>query len=165
MIYGFIKAHKEEFPIGKMCKVLGVSRSGYYHWLNRKPSKRALENAALIERICKIHEKSHQRYGSPRITEQLKGEGREVSRPRVARLMKEANIQANRQKKYKQTTDSNHDLPIAPNLLQRNFEADRLAMVWVSDLTYLWTEQGWVYLTVITIWQIARSSDGPSVKA
>ncbi|MEM7372430.1 MAG: IS3 family transposase [Bacteroidota bacterium] len=148
-MYEFIKTHKEEFPIGKMCKVMGVSRSGYYHWLNRGQSKRAKENRSLLAQIRQIHQKSHGRYGSPRITEALRRVGKVASRPRVARLMKAAGIQSKVKKKYKQTTDSNHELTIAPNVLDRQFEWDCLGKAWVSDISYLWTGQGWVYLTVI----------------
>ncbi|MEM7375575.1 MAG: IS3 family transposase, partial [Bacteroidota bacterium] len=112
-------------------------------------SKRSLENESLLTQIRKIHQKSHQRYGSPRITEQLKREEKVASRPRVARLMKGANIRSKGSKKYKQTTDSNHELTISPNLLKRQFETSRLGQVWVSDISYLWTDQGWGYLTVI----------------
>ena len=132
-----------------MCQVLKVSRSGYYAWLKGKPSKRAEENAALLEQIRKIHKKSHERYGSPRITEELNREGKLASRPRVARLMRQANIRSKVKKKHKQTTDSKHGMEISPNLLERQFDTMKLGEVWVSDISYLWTDQGWIYLTVI----------------
>lgn len=132
-----------------MCEVLEVKRSGYYAWLKRPKSKWKIENEALIFEIRSIHHQSRQRYGSPRITAQLGREGGSASRPRVARLMKEAGIRAKTSKKYRQTTDSNHSEPIAPNHLNRQFKVAKLAKVWVSDITYIWTREGWVYLTVI----------------
>ena len=137
------------FPIEKMCKVLGVSRSGYYSWLKRKPSKRALEDKELMEQIRVIHKKSKGTYGSPRICEELKKNYVHVSRRRVARLMKQAGIRNIVKKRFKATTDSKHQFPVAPNLLNREFKVDELCKVWVSDITYIRTTEGWLYLTVI----------------
>ena len=137
------------FPIEMMCKVLGVSRSGYYSWKQRKPSKRAIEEEKLMEQIRLIHKNSRFTYGSPRIHEELKKNYVHVSRRRVARLMKKANIHARRKKRFKATTDSRHRFPIAPNLLNREFKVDELGKVWVSDITYIRTLEGWLYLTVI----------------
>ena len=135
------------FPIEMMCKVLGVSRSGFYSWLKRKPSKRAVENENLMEQIRVIHRKSKGTYGSPRISEELKKSYVHVSRRRVARLMKKANIQTKNKKRFKATTNSKHKFPIAPNLLNREFKVDELGKVWVSDITYIRTTEGWLYLT------------------
>jgi putative transposase len=132
-----------------MCKVLGVSKSGYYSWLKRKPSKRAIENQKLMEQIRQVHKKSKGTYGSPRITEELKINYVHVSRRRVARLMKKANIRSITKKRFVVTTDPKHSYPVAPNLLNREFSVDRLGKVWVSDLTYIRTLEGWLYLTVI----------------
>lgn len=137
------------FPIEKMCKVLGVSRSGYYSWKQRKPSKRAIEEEKLMEQIRLIHKKSRFTYGSPRIHEELKKNYVHVSRRRVARLMKKANIHVKTKKRFKATTDSRHRFPVAPNLLNREFKVDELGKVWVSDITYIRTLEGWLYLTVI----------------
>jgi putative transposase len=137
------------FPIEMMCQVLGVSRSGYYSWKQRKPSKRAIEEEKLMEQIRLIHKKSRFTYGSPRIHEELKKNYVHVSRRRVARLMKKANIQVRRKKRFKATTDSRHRFPVAPNLLNREFKVDELGKVWVSDITYIRTLEGWLYLTVI----------------
>jgi transposase InsO family protein len=137
------------FPIEKMCKVLGVSRSGYYSWLKRKPSRRALEDKELMEQIREIHKKSKGTYGSPRICEELKKNYVHVSRRRVARLMKQAGIRSMVKKRFKATTDSKHQFPVAPNLLNREFKVDELGKVWVSDITYIRTTEGWLYLTVI----------------
>ena len=132
-----------------MCKVLGVSRSGYYAWIKSKPSKRAIENKSLIERIRVIYKKSKSTYGSPRIHQELRQEHPRVSRPRVARLMKKANIRSITRKKFVVTTDSKHNYLVAENLLNRNFNVERLGVAWVSDITYIRTMEGWLYLTVI----------------
>lgn len=132
-----------------MCKVLGVSRSGYYSWIKRKPSKRAVENQKLMEQIREIHKKSKGTYGSPRITEELKINYVHVSRPRVARIMKKANIRSITKKRFVATTDSKHSFPVAPNLLNREFKVDSQGKVWVSDITYIRTLEGWLYLTII----------------
>jgi transposase InsO family protein len=132
-----------------MCKVLGVSRSGYYAWVNSRPSKRAVENKNLTERIKVIFKKSKSTYGSPRIHQELRQDYPRVSRPRVARLMKKANIRSITKKKFVVTTDSKHNLPVAENLLNRNFSVERLGEAWVSDITYIRTREGWLYLTAI----------------
>ncbi len=137
------------FPIEMMCKVLGVSRSGYYSWLKRKPSKRALENKDLMEQIREIHKKSKSTYGSPRIREELKKNQVNGSRQRVARLMKKAGIHVKNKKRFKATTNSKHKFPVVPNLLNRGFKVGELGKVWVSDITYIRTTEGWLYLTVI----------------
>lgn len=132
-----------------MCKVLGVSRSGYYSWLKRKPSRRALEEKELMTQIKDIHKQSKGTYGSPRICEELKKNYVHVSRRRVARLMKKAGIHNRVRKRFKTTTDSKHKFPVAPNLLNRVFKVDETGKVWVSDITYIRTREGWLYLTVI----------------
>lgn len=141
--------NRTRFPIEKMCKVLRVSKSGYYKWLKSGPSKRASENRALVERIRKIYDKSKQTYGSPRITSELHAQAIRVSRPRVARLMKKAGIKSRMRKKYVVTTDSKHGFRVADNLLDRNFTVGAIGQVWASDITYIRTSQGWLYLTVI----------------
>lgn len=132
-----------------MCKVLGVSKSGYYKWFKNEPSKRAIENKGITEKIRNIHGKSKRTYGSPRIREELHKEGVRISRARVARLMRRAHIRSEIRKKYVITTDSKHDYPVAENLLERNFQAELPGQVWVSDITYIRTTQGWLFLTVI----------------
>lgn len=132
-----------------MCSVFSVSRSGYYNWLVGKPSKRILENKEITSRIISIFNNSKSTYGSPMITEALKRESVKVSRPRVARLMKQAKIQSKRKRKFLVTTDSNHKYPVVENKLNRNFKSDELAKAWVSDITYIPTLQGWLYLTTV----------------
>ena len=133
-----------------MCKVLEVSRSGYYEWLNRKISTRTQENMILLKEIKKAYKESKNRYGSPKITAELKSKGFNVSRPRVARHMKSANLKSIIQKKYKVcTTDSKHRYPVAENVLNRKFDRAEPNEVWVSDITYIPTLQGFLYLTTI----------------
>lgn len=132
-----------------MCKVLGVSRSGYYAWKARTPSKRQLENQRLTEQITKLFYQSKSSYGSPRITKALKKTGWSVSRPRVARLMRKAHLRSKISRKFVVTTDSQHNYRISPNRLKRQFEAGRINRAWVSDITYIHTQKGWLYLTVI----------------
>jgi len=142
-------ANDSIFPIEKMCKVLKVSRSSYYSWLTRKPGKRDIENCDLSDRIKKIYESSKKTYGSPRVTIALLEEGVHVSRPRVARLMKQQYLQSIIRKKWIITTDSRHNYPVVENKLNRDFTVTRSGQVWVSDITYIKTSQGWLYLTVI----------------
>lgn len=133
-----------------MCKVLKVSRSSYYFWLEERPSKRDQDNKMITDRIRASFSSSKGRYGSPRITKDLTEQGLKVSRPRVARLMRKANIKSIIQKKYVvNTTDSKHSYPVADNHLNRNFSPVLPGQSWVSDLTYIYTVEGWVYLTII----------------
>lgn len=141
--------HRHLFPVEKMCSVFEVSKSGYYHWLNAEPSKRWKENEALLIDIQDVFESSHKTYGSPRITKELRENGKKASRPRVARIMRSAGMYAIKPKKFKVTTDSKHNYPIAPNLLKREFNTSRSNEVWVSDITYIRTRQGWLYLTIV----------------
>jgi len=144
-----MKRYKNQFPIEKMCKVFEVSRSGYYAWIKRKPSNRLNENELLIAEISRIFIESRSTYGSPRIAEELKRRGYNVSRPRVARLMRKENIRSIVKKKYVITTNSKHIYKASPNLLNRRFKTIAPNEVWVSDITYIKTKQGWLYLTVI----------------
>jgi putative transposase len=137
------------FPIEKMCKVLNVSRSSYYSWVRRIPSKRDKERARLTAQIRQIYVDSKKTYGSPRIALALKKQGVLASRNRVARIMAKNGLRSIIKKKFVATTDSKHNYPIVSNKLERNFKVNEPGMVWVSDLTYIRTAQGWLYLTVI----------------
>ena len=133
-----------------MCQVLNVSRSRYYQWLKSPESKRARENAMITAKIKVIHaEPKKGNYGSPRMAEELRDAGILCSKARVARLMRAAGIRAKRHKKFKVTTNSKHDHPISPNLLEQNFHVERPYNVLVSDITHIRTQEGWLYLTVI----------------
>ena len=145
-----MKDHQQVFAVGKMCRVFQVSRSGHYHWLNRKPSPRELENQELRTNILEVHKLTKFRLGSPKIQKELEDRGFYISRPRVARLMKELQIRSIIHRKFRVvTTDSNHGHAISPNLLDRDFAATRPGQKWVSDITYVRTNQGWLYLTIV----------------
>ena len=145
-----MKAYRNEFPIEKMASILGVSRSGYYKYLKKGVSRRERENIELSLRIKESYIRSRKTYGSPRILEDLKDMGIKCSKNRVAGLMKKMNLVSIRHKKFKVvTTDSDHDLPVSPNLLWRDFSASEPNEVWVSDITYINTEEGWLYLCLI----------------
>ncbi len=136
-------------PVQTICQVLKVSSSGYYSFRKASPGKIETENMILLERIKAIHAQSDQTYGSPRITDSLRDEGFKVSRPRVARLMKKQGIRAKTKRKFRVTTDSDHHYPISPNLLNQDFSADLPGKIWTSDITYIPTREGWLYLTVV----------------
>lgn len=141
--------HAHIFPIKKMSQVFKVSRSGYYRWFSRGPSKLACQNQHLRKAIYRIWTESNKVYGSPRIHRQLLSEGGHVSRPRVARLMKKMGIASRIRRKWVKTTHSSHSCPVALNVLDRRFFPNRLTKVWVSDITFIPSEQGWLYLTTI----------------
>jgi len=126
-----------------------VSKSGYYDWLGRAPSKRVMESEAISSVIRDVHEDSFGSYGAPRIKVELGKRGYHISRPRVARIMRANNLFAKRKRKFRTTTHSKHNYPIAPNILDQDFTVSRPNQVWVSDITYIKTKQGWMYLTVI----------------
>jgi len=132
-----------------MCKVLNVSKSGYYNWLKCGFSKRWLENEAILLTINDIFRTSFESYGAPRIKVELAKRGFSVSRPRVTRIMRANNLFARRKRKFRCTTDSKHNYPIAANILDQQFTVSKKNQVWVSDITYIQTKQGWMYLTVI----------------
>jgi putative transposase len=145
-----MKDHQNQFAVEKMCQVFEVWRSTYYDWLTRKPSKLACENEVLKAAINELHQLSNRRLGSPKLTLELRDRGFQVSRPRVARLMRQLGIQSIICKKFRvMTTDSNHAHPPSGNLLNRDFKASEPGKKWVSDLTYVSTLQGWLYLTII----------------
>ncbi len=144
-----MKDYQKEFPVGKMCQIFKVSKSGFYAWGNRTLSKRDHQNRTLLCEIQRIHRQSKASYGSPRITDELKARGFDVSRPRVARLMKKNKIRAVHAKKFTTTTDSKHKYPVVENKLNRDFSAKESGRAWVSDITYIRTAKGWLYLTVI----------------
>ncbi len=149
MKYRFIQSNRSLFPVKKMCHVLQVSKSGYYRWTQAPESTWKQENRRLLVEIRKVYKKSRRTYGSPRITSALHDQGISTSRHRVARLMRENGIRAKMKRRFKVTTQSNHKLPVSPNLLKGQFFAASVNLVWLSDITYIRTLEGWLYLTII----------------
>lgn len=148
MKYAFIESKKAEYPVMRLCKVLGVTCQAYYLWKKRAVGMRQREDLDLSARIRVIHAESKRRYGSPRIHDALLDEGIRCGKNRVARLMRKEGIQGKAARKYKATTDSSHGKPVAPDLVNRDFSASASNKVWVGDMTYLWTSEGWLYLAV-----------------
>jgi putative transposase len=150
MSFRFIEDHRELYPVRLMCAVLEVSPAGYYAWRERPVSRRSAANRGLLDDIQRIHRDNHGCYGSPRIHIELKAQGRGESRGRIERLMRRYGIRAIMAKPRRlRTTDSRHDLPIAPNLLDRNFTAAAPNRVWLADITYIETAEGWLYLATV----------------
>ncbi len=144
-----MKQCSHKYSLQMMARVLSVAPSGYYSWLIRGPSKRAKANEHLSSEIKRIFVDEKCRVGAPRGAKRLQTEGCVVGRHRVARLMRAQGLRAKAAKKFKATTNSNHRLPVAPNLLLQNFSAHRPNEKWVSDITYVWTEEGWLYVAVV----------------
>ena len=145
-----MKSLNHHYPITDCCEALDVSRSGYYAWSRRQPSPRASANYALSVEIEDLFTRRRHCYGSPRITRELRSGGRVVGENRVARLMRENGLNATPKRRFRvMTTDSNHDLPIAPNRLAGVTETTRTDQVWVSDITYVATDEGWLYVAGI----------------
>jgi putative transposase len=150
MKYQFIAAHREEFEITVMCRVLAVSRSGYYAWRQRPASPREMADQVLSQRIKAIHQQSRDTYGSPRIQAELAENGVSCGHNRVARLMRNEELWAKQKRKFKvTTTDSAHHYPVALNLLNQDFTASRPNEKWLTDITYIPTAEGWLYLAVV----------------
>lgn len=152
MKYAFIEQHRHEFPIALMCQVLGISRSSFYAAQQRTPSKRAQTDQRLRVEVRAIHRRSRQTYGSPRIHAELRAQGTRCARKRVERLMRLEQLHAKPRRRTRSTTNSNHPHPVAANLLQRRFgigDVSTLNTVWVGDITYIPTREGWLYLAVL----------------
>lgn len=152
MRFAFIATHAQEFRITTMCRVLQVSKAGYYAWVQRPQSARGVEDAALLARIETVFAASHQTYGSPRVHAELVATGDAPSVHGVARVMRAAGLRATRPRRFQVTTDSNHPDPIAPNVLARQFAVEAvpaLNRVWIGDITYITTMEGWLYLAVV----------------
>jgi transposase InsO family protein len=149
MIYAFIREHMGEFHVETMCRVLKVSRTTYYRWLFRPTSRHKLQDEIFKEQIVKIYNESRKTYGSPRIRRKLAKLGIHCGKKRVERLMREAGIQAIQKRKFRVATDSGHNLPVAANILDRNFDAGAPNMCWATDITYINTDEGWLYLATV----------------
>ena len=144
-----MSAHQDQYPIATMCRVLGVSTSGYYGWRKRGPSRRSQQNAVLVERITVIHERSRGTYGAPRIHAELKAEGVNVGHNRVARLMRQVGLEGVSRRRGRKTTTRDEKADPAPDLVEREFTADSPDELWVADITYVPTQAGFVYLAVV----------------
>ena len=149
MKYSFIKKHESLFPIEKMCKVLEIGSSSYYKWKTKSISNREFKKKEIKQQIISIYFASKQRYGSPRITFELESLGFKISRITVAKYMKELGLKSKLSKKFKITTDSKHKYLVVDNILDRNFMVASSSRVWVSDITYIQTKEGFLYLTTI----------------
>lgn len=153
MRYAFIVDHRTEFPIRMMCRVLRVAPSGYYAWLQQPESRRSQEDRRLLVEIQALYRKHKRRYGSRRITRALRDLDIHCNTKRVARLMRGNGLRAVHGKKYRVTTDSSHRQPVAANLLGQEFSTPDANTVWLADITYVWTKEGWLYLAaVMDLW-------------
>jgi putative transposase len=149
MKYQFIAEHRHEYAITTKCRVLEVSVSGYYAWSKREPSQHSREDAQLAEQVKMAYQANRCVYGSPRIHAELHAQGIQCARKRVARLMREQGLFAQRPRHRTITTKSEPEAQVAPNLLQRDFSADQPNTKWVADTTYIWTAEGWLFLAVV----------------
>jgi len=149
MKYCFMKRYGSGFEVRRMCRVLEVSRSGYYSYLRHGLSQRNEENKRFVSKIKEIWKWSRGIYGSPRITAELKARGFSCGENRIARLMRENGIKARTRKKFRITTKSDHTLPMAADLVRRDFSASVINQLWLSDITYIWTWEGWMYLAAV----------------
>ena len=166
-MFEFIEEEKANFPVTVLCEAFGVSRSGFYGWKSRPPSSRRQRREELAVKVVAVHERSRCKYGSPRVHAQLRKAGEVVSEKTVASIMQENGLVARHKRKYKVTTDSRHTERIAPNVLARNFVAERPNQVWVTDVKAIWTLAGWCYLAAIADlfsrrvvgWAMSKSND------
>ena len=149
MRYEFIEGHRKQWPTRLMCQVLDVSTGGYYQWRSRPPSARQERGEGLIAEIKSIHQEVKARYGSPRIHAELVARGHSCCVNTVAKLMSRAGVAAKTRRKFRCTTDSNHDHPVAENVVDRQFEPEAPNRVWTADITYIATREGWLYLAAV----------------
>lgn len=149
MKFSFIEAKRARWPVAAICRVLGVTRSGYYAWRRRPLGPRARESQRLLVAIQESWKRSGRNYGSPRVLQDLRAQGWRVGNRRVEQLMRNNGIQAKRKRRFRITTNSEHKRPVAPNVLDRQFDVKTPDTVWAGDITYIWTQQGWLYLAVI----------------
>jgi transposase InsO family protein len=148
--YAWIDQHRTQYGLAEMCGVLTVSVSGYRSWKGGgTPKRKRLTDTQMLALIKAIHAEIKGAYGSPRMFRELRNRGFSASKARVERLMRENNVRARHKRRYKATTDSKHELPVAQNVLDRNFKPSAPNQVWTSDITYLWTDEGWLYLAIV----------------
>lgn len=149
MKFRFVQEHRETFRVGKMCEVLKVSRSGFYAWLDRQPSRRVLEDERISVQVRKAHREVHGIYGSPRIYRLLRRQGQSWGRHRIARIMREEGLKARCMKQFHWISTTRSEHPAAPDLLRREFSSTRRDRIWVGDVTQLRTGEGWLYLAML----------------
>ncbi len=149
MRYQFIQQQQGQFCVSILCRVMEVTTSGFYAWRTRIPSEHQQQDEVLLSKIREIHRASGQRYGSPRVYQDLHEQGIVCGRHRVARLMREYQIQGQRKRRFVVTTQSKPDLPVFENVLDRQFRAEAPNQRWAGDITYIWTREGWLYLAVM----------------
>ena len=149
MRFALIDQAKEQFPVQRLCSVLGVSQSGYFAWKDRPACRRQRDDLVLLAYARSAFALSNGTYGSPRMTRELQDNGFAVGRRRTARLMRENDIKARQKRRFKRTTDSEHSWPVAPNIIDQDFAADGPNQKWGVDISYVWTREGWIYLAVV----------------
>jgi putative transposase len=147
--YAWIEQQRERYPVERLCALLGVSRSGFYDWRDRPTSERQRSDERLVVELRARYHRHRGKYGRPRLTRDLREDGFRVNHKRVRRLMLREGLQARRPRRFVRTTDSRHDLLPAPNLLEQHFVADAPNQVWLADITYVATDEGWLYLALI----------------
>jgi putative transposase len=148
--FAFVKEHRKQWPVAAICRVLKVSRSGFFAWSRRPPSQRQRRQEELLRKIKQVHQENRELYGSPRVHRALLIDGQSVSRNTVAKLMRREKIRARTKRRFvPRTTDSTHRQPVARNLLDRNFTAERPDRKWVADITYVPTQEGWLYVAAV----------------
>ena len=149
MRFKLIDEAKKEFPVHRLCRILGVSDSGYFAWKSRPASRRQVTDMVLLAHIRAQFATSNETYGAPRMHVELKEDGLDAGRHRIARLMRDNGLKALQKRRYKKTTDSNHGGPVAANLLDQDFACDGPDQKWGADISYIWTSEGWLYLAIV----------------
>jgi putative transposase len=147
--YAWIEHHRDHYAVSRMCRLLAVSRTGYLQWRKRPPSPRAQANGRLDAQVAALHAQSQGSYGRPRIVRALRAQGLPVGPERVRRSLQRQALRPVYKRPYRVTTDSNHRQPVAPNVLDRRFDGWNINRAWVSDITYISTVEGWLYLAVV----------------
>jgi putative transposase len=149
MRFTLIDRAKAQFPVHRLCRVLGVSQSGYFAWRDRLACRRQRDDMVLLAHVRSAFALSNGTYGSPRMTRELRDSSLTVGRRRIARLMRDNGLRARQKRRFKRTTDSHHAWPVAPNLLDQDFMATGPDKKWGADISYVWTREGWLYLAVV----------------
>ena len=149
MRFRFIDQAKKEFPASRLCRLMGVSQSGYFAWKDRPASRRQRDDLVMLVHVRSAYSLSNETYGSPRMVRELQDQGFAVGRRRIARLMRENGMHARQKRRFKRTTDSHHAFPVAPNIIAQDFAATGPNQKWGADISYIWTREGWLYLAVV----------------